>query len=84
MRLLGYHVDDVDHGEGIKERFERGFTACDPDGNGLDLDEFRTFVLTVAPDAAVRVELVLGKGCVCTTLRPSDRCYGTAHRRERA
>ena len=63
MRLLGYRLDDADHGAALTERFDRGFTACDPDGdNALDLDEFRNFVLTVAPDACVKVELVLSKG----------------------
>ena len=65
MRILGYSVDDADHGSALRESFERGFTACDPDGdNALDLDEFRSFVLTVAPDAALKVELVLSKGYV--------------------
>ena len=66
MRILGYKVDDsTDMGIALSEQFDRGFTACDPDGdNALDLDEFRSFVLTVAPDAAVKVELVLSKGYV--------------------
>ena len=55
-------MDNTDHGVALTERFDRGFTACDPDGdNALDLDEFRSFVLTVAPDAALKVELVLSK-----------------------
>ena len=37
----------------------------DPDADGaLDVDEFRQFVLTVAPDAAAKVEMMLSKGYV--------------------
>jgi hypothetical protein len=66
MRVLGYRLDESSElGVALNERFEHGFTACDPDGdNALDLHEFRSFVQTVAPDAAVKVELVLSKGYV--------------------
>ena len=61
-------------GQELAEHFDRGFTACDPDGdNALDLDEFRSFVLTVAPDAAVKVELVLSKGYVVIFASPPRR-----------
>ena len=63
MRILGYGLDDTEHGKDLAARFDRGFTACDPNNdNALDLDEFREFVKTVAPDAAVKIELVLSKG----------------------
>ena len=68
LRTLGYAVDDATedaNGETLRERFDRAFTASDPNGdNELDLGEFRSFVLTVAPDAAVRLELALSQGYV--------------------
>lgn len=71
MRTLGYAVDEQTedaHGETLRERFERAFTASDPNGdNELDQTEFRSFVLTVAPDAAVKLELALSKGYVAVS-----------------
>ena len=65
LRLLGYDTDLSERGRALSERFEEGFTACDPDGDGaLDLDEFRRFVHTAAPDVAAKVDLVLSKGYV--------------------
>ena len=63
MRTLGYRLDDSEHGRELAAKFDEGFTASDPDGDGaLDVDEFRVFVLTVAPDASARVEAMLSKG----------------------
>jgi voltage-gated potassium channel len=65
IHVLGYTVGGSGHGDVTTEQFEHSFAACDLDGDGaLSLDEFRAFVLTVAPDAAVTLELVLSKGYV--------------------
>ena len=56
MRVLGYPLDETEHGRELAARFEEGFSLADPDHDGaLDADEFRIFVLTVAPDAAAKV-----------------------------
>ena len=65
MDVLGYKADDSELGRELQQKFDGGFAACDPDhDNALDLGEFQQFVLTVAPDAAMKVEHVLSKGYV--------------------
>lgn len=65
MRVLGYDLNDTSHGREMAARFEDGFSLADPDGDGaLDVSEFRVFVLSVAPDAAAKIETMLSKGYV--------------------
>ena len=62
MRVLGYSIDASPE---LFAKFDEGFSRSDADGDGeLDTLEFKSFVLTIAPDASVRVEQVLSKGYV--------------------